>query len=65
MAAPLGLPQHQLDPRTFTLQHLATQMNDQGFNVSKHYRRTRWRAWIASRVFWCLFFMRLSAIKKR
>ncbi|BBP66939.1 hypothetical protein PHLH5_44800 [Pseudomonas sp. Cab53] len=43
MAAPLGLSQRQLDPRTFALQHLATQMNDQGFNISKHYRRTRWR----------------------
>lgn len=65
MATPLGLPQDQLDPRTFTLQHLATQMNDQGFNVSKHYRRTRWRTVDRFKGFPVSVFHGADAIKRR
>jgi hypothetical protein len=35
MAAPLRVSQYELDPRAFTLQYLAAQMNDQGLNVRK------------------------------
>ncbi|MCY1409755.1 hypothetical protein D9M71_251110 [compost metagenome] len=44
MATPLRVSQYELDPRAFALQYLATQVNDQGLNVRKNYRRAGWRA---------------------
>ncbi|MGN8342241.1 hypothetical protein ACLEJQ_01365 [Pseudomonas sp. SMV71] len=65
MATPLDRTQHQLDPRTFALKHLATQMDHQGFNVSKHYRRARWRAVDRFKGFPVPVFHAVDAIKKR
>ena len=44
MAAPLHVAQYESDPRPFTLQHLAAQVNNQGFDAGEHHRSTGRRA---------------------
>jgi hypothetical protein len=57
MAAPLHVSQYELDPRPFTLQHLAARVNDQGFDVGEHHRSAGWRAEDGFEGFACRLFM--------
>lgn len=57
VTAPLDALQHELDPRSFSLQYRATQVHDQRLDVGKHDRGTGRGAKDGSSVLRCLFFM--------